>query len=318
MRLIHIVLAAAGLATVSAAAAEWPSHPVRVVAPYAAGGTGDTLGRLLAEPLANAFKQPFLIENRPGAGGTIGTLAVAKAGPDGHTLMVASISSHVFAPAMQSAGYDPVKDFTHIAYIGGPPIVLVAHPSLGARSFQELKLLFESGTEGIAYVSPGVGSLGHLVPEILAKKSRFKLNHIPYKGSSPAVQDLLAGHVKLGSLTWTTALPQIRAGTLIPLAVTSSKRLAEAPNVPTLAELGYADMVVTTWYGLSGPPRLDKDIAVRINREVIKVLARPAVKSHLDREGIEMESMTPEAYTAFIEADVSKWGPIARDVMQPK
>ncbi len=315
---IGMVVAAAGVETVSASAADWPTQPVRIIAPYAPGGTGDTLGRLVAEPLSAVFKQQFFIENRPGASGMIGTLAVAKAQPDGHTLMVTSISAHVFAPAMQSAGYDPVKDFTHIAYFGGPPIVLVAHPSLGARTFQELKTLATSGNQSIDYVSPGVGSLGHLVPEYLAKKENFKLNHIPYKGSSPAVQDLVAGHVKLGCLTWTTALGQIRAGSLIPLAVTSAKRLPEAPNVPTLLELGYPEMVVTTWYGLSAPPRLDKDIITRLNREVINVLTRPAVKTHLDREGIETEPMTPEAYTSFIQAEVAKWGPIARDVVKIK
>ena len=315
---IGMVVAAAGVETVSASAADWPTQPVRIIAPYAPGGTGDTLGRLVAEPLSAVFKQQFFIENRPGASGMIGTLAVAKAQPDGNTLMVTSISAHVFAPAMQSAGYDPVKDFTHIAYFGGPPIVLVAHPSLGARTFQELKTLATSGNQSLDYVSPGVGSLGHLVPEYLAKKDNIKLNHIPYKGSSPAVQDLVAGHVKLGCLTWTTALGQIRAGTLIPLAVTSSKRLPEAPNVPTLLELGYPEMVVTTWYGLSAPPRLDKDIITRLNREVINVLTRPAVKTHLDREGIETEPMTPEAYTSFIQAEVAKWGPIARDVVKIK
>lgn len=307
-------LLVAGWISGEASAADWPNQTVRVVAPYAPGGAGDTLGRLVAEPLSVAFKRPFVMENRPGASGIIGTLAVAKAEPDGYILMVTSISAHVFAPATQSTGYDPVKDFTHIAYFGGPPIVLAAHPSLGVKSFKELQALLKNGDKEIAYNSPGVGSLGHLVPEFVAKKDHLKLNHIPYKGSSQAVQDLVAGHVKLGSLTWTTALSQIRAGRLIPLAVTSARRLPGAPDIPTFAELGYPEMVVTTWYGLSAPAGLDRDIVKRLNHEVIQVLARPEVKAHLDREGIETEPMTPEAYTAFVQAEFDKWRPIVKSV----
>lgn len=309
-----VLLATIGPSGGASASSDWPNQAVRIVAPYAPGGTGDTLGRLVAEPLAAAFKHPFVVENRPGASGIIGTLAVAKAEPDGYTLMVTSISAHVFAPATQSTGYDPVKDFTHIAYFGGPPIVLAAHPSLGVKSFQELKAMLKNGDKEIAYNSPGVGSLGHLVPEFVAKKDHLKLRHIPYKGSSQAVQDLVAGHVKLGSLTWTTALSQIRAGRLIALAVTSAHRLPSAPDIPTFAELGYPEMVVTTWYGLSAPAGLDRNIVKRLNQEVIRILARPEVKKHLDREGIETETMTPEAYTAFVKAEYDKWRPIVESV----
>jgi tripartite-type tricarboxylate transporter receptor subunit TctC len=309
-----VLLAVTCLSDGASASSDWPNQTVRIVAPYAPGGAGDTLGRLVAEPLSAAFKRPFVMENRPGASGIIGTLAVAKAEPDGYTLMVTSISAHVFAPATQNTGYDPVKDFTHIAYFGGPPIVLAAHPSLGVKSFAELKAMLKNGDKEIAYNSPGVGSLGHLVPEFVAKKDNLKLNHIPYKGSSQAVQDLVAGHVKLGSLTWTTALSQIRAGRLIPLAVTSARRLPGAPDIPTFAELGYPEMVVTTWYGLSAPAGLDRDIVKRLNAETIRVLARPEVKAHFDREGIESEAMTPEAYTAFVQAEFDKWRPIVKSV----
>jgi tripartite-type tricarboxylate transporter receptor subunit TctC len=307
-------LFATGWIAGAAPAADWPNQPVRIIAPYAPGGTGDTLGRLIAEPLSATFNRPFTIENRPGASGIIGTLAVSKAEPDGHVLMITSISAHVFAPAAQNTGYDPVKDFTHIAYLGGPPIVLAAHPSLGVKTFEELRARLKSGDKELEYNSPGVGSLGHLVPEFIAKKDHLKLNHIPYKGSSPAVQDLVAGHVKLGSLTWTTALTQIRAGNLIALAVTSARRLPDAPDIPTFAELAYPEMVVTTWYGLSAPAGLDRDIRNRLNREVIAVLARPDMKAHLLREGIETEPMTPEGYTSFIQAELAKWRPIVQSV----
>ena len=228
--------------------------------------------------------------------------------------MVTSISAQVFAPATRNTGYHPVKDFTHIAHFGGPPIVLAAHPSLGVKTFQELRALLKRDTKELAYNSPGVGSLGHLVPEVIARKDRIKLRHIPYKGSSPAVQDLVAGHIKLGSLTWTTALSQIRAGHLIALAVTSASRLPDALDIPTLAEVGYPELVVTTWYGLSAPAGLDRDIVDRLNKEVIKALARTEVMAHLNREGIETQPMTPEAFTSFVQAEFDKWRPIVNSV----
>jgi tripartite-type tricarboxylate transporter receptor subunit TctC len=304
---------AAMLAAAPLTAAEWPLRPVRIVVPLAPGGSGDMLARLIGQSLSETFAQQFIIDNRPGASGLIGGRVVAQAEPDGHTLIVSNSSTHVLAPAVQSAGYDPVADFTHIAYIGGPPLVLVAHPALGVRSFQELRSLLKS-SGGLDYVSPGVGSLGHLVPIALAQKEGVRLKHIPYKGSTPAVHDLLAGHVKLGSLTWTTALAQIRAGQLIPLAVTSGRRMADAPDVPTLAELGHPDLVATLWYGLSGPPQLPSGIAARLNIETNRLLERPAVRKQLEREGVETGSMTPEAYTAFIRREIEKWAPIASGI----
>jgi tripartite-type tricarboxylate transporter receptor subunit TctC len=294
------------------AAQNWPTKPVRIIVPYAAGGSADTLARIVNDPLAEVFHQQFYVENRGGAGGLIGASAAAHAAPDGSTLVVSGIASHVIAPAINSnVDFDPIRDFTHIAYFGGPPIVLVAHPSLGVHSLKELLALAHDGRR-LGYVSPGVGTLGNLVAEYLARKENIKLDHIPYKGANPAVMDLIAGHVKLGSMTWTTAHTQIRAGALVPLAVTSAKRLAEFPDVPTLKELGYPELVATTWFALSGPAGMPKDITQRLNREIIKILERPNVRQHLAQEAMLTEPMTPEEFTNFVKDEIERWGPIAK------
>ena len=236
------------------AAAEWPDKPVRVIVPYVAGGANDLLGRVFAEQLSKTFGQQFFVENRTGGGGLIGTEAVARAAPDGYTLIISGMPSHVLAPAMnKNASFDPIKDFTHIAYLGGPPNVFVVHPSAGVNSFKELLALMRSQPDGVQYVSPSIGSVGNMVAEYVADKEKVKLVHIVYRGGGSAIQDLVAGHVKVGSMTLSTTQPHILAGKLKPLAISSEKRVAEFPDVPTLVELGYPGLIVRTWYSLSGP-----------------------------------------------------------------
>jgi tripartite-type tricarboxylate transporter receptor subunit TctC len=243
-----IVIAAVALSSSTALAAEWPSKAVRVVVPFAAGGAADTIGRLYTDALTAAFGKQFYIENRVGGGGLVGTEAVARAEPDGLTLMVSGIPTHVLGPAMnKNVGFDPMRDFTHIAYFGGTPNVLVAHPSLGVASYRDfLALARDAG--GIEYVSAGFGTMGNWIAEFLAAKERIKLVHVAYKGGGQAVLDLVAGHVKLGMLTWTTVAEHVRAGRLIALATTSGQRLVYRADVPTLRELGHVEFVATTWY----------------------------------------------------------------------
>jgi tripartite-type tricarboxylate transporter receptor subunit TctC len=311
-----ITTAALGAFGVPAQAADWPSKPVRIVAPFSPGGSADTLGRVVSEQLSISLHQQFIIENKPGAGGLIGAAMVAAAEPDGYSFVVSGIASHVIAPAINSSvSFDPIKSFTHVAYFGGPPIVVIAHPSLGVKSLKELLTLAKAARDPMGYVSPGAGTLGNLVAEYWARKENIKLEHIPYKGASQAVTDLVAGHVKLGSMTWTTALGQIRAGTVIPLAVSSSKRVAEFPNVPTLKELGYDDLIAVTWFSLSGPAGLPADITRKLNQEVIKALETAAVRKRLDQEAIDTLKMSPEEFTAFVESENKKWGSIAKSVM---
>jgi tripartite-type tricarboxylate transporter receptor subunit TctC len=315
---LSVLLAGLGLIFVVAEprpgrAQEWPAHPIKLIVPFSAGGTADTLGRVFAEALSKSLGQQVYVENRGGAGGMSASAQVARAEPDGYTLVVSGVASHVIAPvASARPEYDPVRDFTHIAYFGGPPIVLVAHPSLGVHTFDELVKLLRNSAEPLAYGSPGVGTQGHLVAAYLAKKLDLKLTHVPYKGANPAMFDLLGGHIKLTSTTWTTALSHIESGAVIPLAVSARKRLARFPSVPTFVELGLPDLVATTWFSLSGPPGLPPAIVARLNREVVKAMDLPEVRARFDQDGIEAEKMDAAAFTQFVQAEIARWTPIAR------
>jgi tripartite-type tricarboxylate transporter receptor subunit TctC len=232
--------------------------------------------------------------------------------------VVSGIASHVIAPSIQpNAGFDPMKDFTHIAYFGGPPIVMVAHPSLGVKSLKELLELSKKSKDPFGYVSPGAGTLGNLVAEYWSSKENIKLEHIPYKGASPAMNDLIGGHVKLGSMTFTTASSQIRAGNVIPLAVSSSTRLKEFPDLPTFKELGYPDLVATTWFSMSGPKGMPADIVKKLNAAVDKAKDSPDVQKRLALEAMETEKMNPEEFTKFVGAELAKWGPVAKATFKP-
>src|SRR5947209_13743577 len=233
-------------------AAEWPAKPVRMLVPFAAGGAADTAGRLYSDALGAAFGKQFIVENRTGGGGLIAAEAVARAAPDGYTLLVSGIPIQVLGPAMnKNVGYDPMRDFTLIAYFGGTPNVLVTHPSLGPKSYREFVALARGQTDSIDYVSAGVGTMGNWVAEYLAAAEHIRLTHVAYKGGAAALLDLLAGHVKVGMLSWSSVAAQIRAGMLVPLAVTSANRLPYIPELPTLRELGHPDFVATTWFSLS-------------------------------------------------------------------
>jgi tripartite-type tricarboxylate transporter receptor subunit TctC len=318
MKRFHAALAALAFATLfpiaAAPAADWPTKPVRIVVAYAAGGANDLLARVFAEQLSQAFGQQFFVENRTGGGGLIGTEAVARSEPDGYTLMASGMPSHVLAPAMnaKNAGFDPVRDFTHIAYLGGPPNMFVVHSSSPAKSFRELVAQMRAAPNGTEYVSPSIGSVGNMVAEYVAAKEKLKLVHVVYRGGGAAILDLVAGHVKVGSMTLATTLPHIRSGALRPLAISSATRVPELPDVPTLAELGYPDLVVTTWYALSGPAGMPRDIVERLNREVNKAMELPKVREHLAQEMVQSRAMTPDEITAFMKSEVDKWVPAVK------
>jgi tripartite-type tricarboxylate transporter receptor subunit TctC len=293
----------------------WPSRPIRFIAPFAAGGTSDTLGRIAAEHLRDQLHQQLYVENRVGAGGMIGSREVAAAEPDGYTFVVSGIASHVIAPAFsRTPPYDGLRDFTHVAYLGGPPVVLVAHPSLGVRSFKDFLDLARRTPEGIDYVSSGVGTHGFLFAEDMARREHFKLTHVPYKGSNPAMLDLIAGHVKVGAMAWSSAVEQIRAGNVQALGVSSESRLAGFPDVPTFKELGYPDLVAATWFSLSGPAKLPSEISHRLNAAVIAVMQEPAVQKQLALDGIELKALTPEDFTKFVAAETDRWAPVAKAI----
>ena len=314
-----LVLAGTLALASGAAAQDWPSRPVRVIVAYAAGGANDLLGRVFAEQLGKQFGQQFFVENRTGGSGLIGTETAARAVPDGYTLMVAGMPSHVLAPAMnKNWSVDPIKDFTHIAYLGGPPNVFVVHESLGVNSFKDLLALMKQRTDGLQYVSPAIGAVGNMVAEYVAEKEKVKLIHVAYRGGGAAIQDLIAGHVKVGSMTLSTTKPHILAGKLKALAVSSEKRLADFPDLPTLVELGYSELVVTTWYSLAGPAGLPRDIVDKLNAAVNKAMQEPEVQKHLATGLVQTKAMTPAETTAFMQSEIGKWAPVARRIASTK
>jgi tripartite-type tricarboxylate transporter receptor subunit TctC len=308
-------LTAAALFAVTQAvvAQSWPAKPVKIIVPFAPGGSADTLGRLVAQKLSEQMKASFVVENRAGAGGSIGSELVSHAAPDGYTLAVSGIASHVIAPLLpQGTPYDPVRDFTHIALFGGPPAVLAVHPSVPAKDLREFVLLAKSKPGGLSYGSPGNGTQGQLVAELFKQRAGIDVVHVPYKGAAAAVSDLMAGHLPAVCVTLTTAATQIRAGRARGLAISAPLRLPDFPGIPTFAELGYPDLVATVWYSLSGPANLPADIVERLNAEVNRALELSEVRERLRPEGIVPMRLTAREFSAFVADEVRRWGPVVR------
>jgi tripartite-type tricarboxylate transporter receptor subunit TctC len=321
LRLLAVLAMAMAMAVAAAGAdaADWPVKPVRVIVPFAAGGAADAQGRLYADAFSAAFGKQFVVENRTGGGGIPGTEAVGRAEPDGYTLLVAGVPILVLGPAMnKNVGYDPMHDFVHIAYFGGTPNVLVAHPSLGVKTYRDLVELARSAPGGLEYVSAGFGTMGNWVAEYLAVEEHIKLTHVAYKGGSAAVLDLLAGHVKVGMLSWSSVAEHIRAGTLIPLAVTSAGRLPYIPDLPTLRELGHPEFVATTWFSLAGPAGLPPEIVEKLNGEVVKAMDGPQAKKQIEQNAIETKAMSAAEVTQFVQGEIGRWGPLIKKIMDEK
>jgi tripartite-type tricarboxylate transporter receptor subunit TctC len=316
-------LRAAGLACLwfaaslsGAAATDWPNRPVKIVVPFGAGGQSDIVARLFAQVLSEHFKQQFYVENLSGGGTTLGSKAVARADPDGYTLMISGMSTHVLAPAInKNVGFDPLKDFTHIAYIGGSPSAFVVHPSAGVKTFEDFLGWAKATPEGVQYVSPGTGSGGNSVAEYFASKAGIKLVHVPHRGGNTAVADLLAGHVKMGSLTWSTAREHVSAGTLLPIAVSSGDRVPGFPAIPTFKDKGYPDVVTTVWLSLSGPRGMPDDIVVKLNEQMNKALSSPAVKKHLEQDAFDVQPMSAAEVTKLMQSEHDKWVPAMRKAL---
>jgi tripartite-type tricarboxylate transporter receptor subunit TctC len=312
---VAMVLLFAGAAChgAQALAQNWPARTVRIIAPFAAGGTADLLGRIVAGKLSESMGQSFIVENRPGAGGVLGSELVARSAADGYTLVVSGVASHAVAPALSAKfPFDPVKDFTHIALFGGPPSVLAVHPSLPVGDLKSFIAFAKSKPRELTYGSPGNGTQGHLIAELFKRAAGFDMQHIPYKGASGAVVDVVAGHTHAISTTLTTAGTQIRAGRLRALAISSAARLPDYATVATYREAGYPDLVATIWFSLSGPAGLPAEITNRLNTEVRRVLQLPDVRARLLPEGIEPGTMDAKAFTDFVIAEVKRWAPVVK------
>jgi tripartite-type tricarboxylate transporter receptor subunit TctC len=301
--------AAASLASPASHARGWPNKPVKVVVPFAAGGAADRLGRLVADELTRVFKQQFYIENRVGGGGAVAATQVARAEPDGYTLLIGSYGPHVHGPAMNpNIGYDPMADFTHIAMIGGESYVLVAHSALGVKSFADLVRLAKSRTEAINCGSPGTGSLGQLVVELLRRRAGLtSLNHVPYRGGGPLLPDLLGNHVSLAAAVVSPILPHVPTGTLVPLAVTSRERDPALKNVPSFTELGYPDIEGAVWFWVAGPKNLPAPIVEKISVEVRRTLKTPEVRQRFARESLLAMDVSVAEFNKFLADELKRW-----------
>jgi tripartite-type tricarboxylate transporter receptor subunit TctC len=299
---------AAALAAAAPASAQEPAftRPVRLVVPFAASGFPDRIARLLAKYLSESFAQRVYVENKPGAGGIVGSADIANAVPDGSALLIASLPSQIITPLInQNPGYDTFKSFTHIAYIGGPPNCFVVAAGGAFKNFGDL--VTAARAEPVSYGTAGVSTLGHIFAEYVARKDGLKFIHVPYNG--PMFADIISGAVQLGSLVMSTVAGNIQGGNLRVLAVASDKRLPDFPDVPTFRELGF-DISAVNWLAVSAPAGLPAPLTARINRDVIAALARPEMAAILRHELIEPVAMTPDEVMELMRAESKRWAPI--------
>ena len=297
----------------AADAQSYPTKPVRMVIPFPAGGTTDILGRVAAQKLSEALGQQVIPDNRPGASGNIGTEQVAKAPPDGYTLLTAPGSTLTIHPSLYpKLGFDPLKDFAPITILAGVPNLLVVHPSLPARNVKDLIALAKSKPDALNYASTGAGQSTHLSMELFKSMAGVKIVHVPYKGSAPAVTDLLGGHVPMMFDNMPSALPHVKAGKLRALGVSTAKRSSTAPDVPTVAESGLPGFDVTVWFATLAPAATPRDILERIHRVLVKALQASDVRERLASQGAEAVGNTPEQFTAQMKSDLAKWAKVVQ------
>ncbi len=313
-RIVACLAALAALAwPITPAAQEYPAKSVRVIVPFAPGGTADFVARVYASALSKELGQQFVIDNRGGAGGTIGADLAAKAAPDGYSLLVFNIAM-AFGPAMYSSlPFDPVSDFASVSLLGTAPSALLVNPSLPVRTVSEFLALARARPGQLDYGTGGVGSSGHLAVELLQALGKVKFTHVPYKGGGPAMQATISGEVAFLIETAGPVVPLIKSGRLRALGVTGPQRITQIPAVPTIAESGLRDYVYTTWYAMWAPARTPQAIVSRLHQAVQKVVALPEVRSSLQNSGIEPAASTPAHLDERVRADLAKWGRIIRD-----
>jgi tripartite-type tricarboxylate transporter receptor subunit TctC len=312
MQRLLVALAVTGALTapIAVAADEWPSRPVRMVNTFAAGGTADVLTRLIAEHLSTTFKQQFFVETRAGAAGTIGVQSVATSPPDGYNFVLTNITHLVLAPISNpKLGYDPVRDLITLGYIAGSPIMLSVNANSGVTSIKDFIAHAKSTPKPLTYSSSGVGSSGHLVAEAFAQQAGIRIEHVPYKGASQGLMDLVGGHIFFSAQTVSSTAAMVRGGALRAIAHSHSSRLPDFPDVPTLKEQGI-DMIATTWFTLSGPAGLPSHIVEKVNREIGVVVSKPEVQARLRQDGLVPEVMSVDELKKYIDAETARWRPV--------
>jgi tripartite-type tricarboxylate transporter receptor subunit TctC len=312
-RLAAVALLLALIASVSwPAAAEYPDKPVRLIIPFPPGGSNDVVGRLVANQLSEKLGHKVFVDNRGGAGGVLGTEAAATAAPDGYTLLIVSIA-HAVNPALYKLNYDPIKSFTPISILATGPNVLAVNPQLPVKTVAELVALAKQKPGELDYASAGVGSFQHLGGELFKLTAGVNLQHVPYKGGGPAMQDVIAGHVKVmfSSLVQTT--PFIQSGQLRALGTGGAKRNPVLPDVPTIAEAGVPGYVADNWWGIMAPAGTPKEIVDRLYRDIQATLKSPELTAAFDREGATAVTMSSEEFAAYIENEIVKWGRVVKE-----
>jgi tripartite-type tricarboxylate transporter receptor subunit TctC len=295
----------------NASAQEWPTRLVRIVVPAAAGGSSDAAARLVTNHFQAVFRQPFVIENKPGNGNAMGAAFVAQAEPDGYTLLSSNSASNLTVPLIaKNAGYDPAADFSHIVMLTSSPYVLAVYPGLGVKTLAEF--IAKARAQKLSYTAANRGGLGNIGGEYLQRLAGISMQHVPYRGGGPAVADVIAGHVPAIFLPVTTIWEHVRSGALVALAISSKTRSPVLPNVPTFAESGYPELVLSSWFGLSGPKKLSPDIVARINREARAFLKEPQMKKLAENDASEPLDADAAGFTRYVAAEVARWGEVVR------
>jgi tripartite-type tricarboxylate transporter receptor subunit TctC len=313
IRAATLLAAALVLAGPSARAESYPSRQITLIIPFTPGGSNDLVGRAIGKKLSEAWGQPVVVENRGGGGTLIGVGAVAKAAPDGYTLLLVSPTFTVNPAVRKTMPYDSVKDFTPIAFIGRAPLLVTTSLKLPVQSAGELFALAKSKPGQITYASAGIGSINQISTELIAFTAGVKLSHVPYKGGAPALNDLVGGHVDMFVSSIPQALQLIRGGKIKTLAVTSSKRTPLLPDVPTLAESGTPGADSETWWGIAGPAGMPADIVKALNAEINKMLASPELATFFANEGAEAEAMTPQQFGDMMRRETARWTRVAHE-----
>ena len=306
-----LLAAAATLAfAANAAPGAWPEKPIRIVVTFGAGGASDIVAREIATPLAQMLGQPVIVDNKPGAGGTIGGSEVARSAPDGYTLMLSNSTPLSIGPfTLAKLPYDPVHQFTHIAMLGVAPVLIMANPKAGINSLKDVPKAVGAAGGHMGFGSGGPGSIGQIVGEMMKADMKLNLDHVPYRGGAPMSADLMAGTIPLGIDVITAYVPMVKAGQITALAVTSRTRSPLLPNVPTVTEAGFSDLLADNYFGVSGPPGMPGPVVEKIRAALADIVARPATLKRFEELGVLPSYAGPAAFTSMVEKQIRDWTP---------
>jgi tripartite-type tricarboxylate transporter receptor subunit TctC len=294
--------------SLDARADSWPSHPVRIIVPFGAGGAGDTLARIVAQHLSESLGQPFVVEDRPGAAGIVGTQQIITAPPDGYTIGITNLSTMSLIPVINpEATYNPLGDLKHIAFVGGSPVVLAANQATHANSLEAFIAYANAPGHAFTFSSSGMGSDGHLMGIAIATDLHIKPEHVPYKSTAEALTDVVSGQVPFSTSTLSSTSAFLHSNSLIGIAVTSPQRVPEFPDLPTFKELGHPGLLDNTWFGFSGPAGLSDEVVSKLNAATVAAIALPDVKERFQLNGFLAQPMSPQEFTSFVAAENTKW-----------